>query len=406
MMKEIKTVDDFNFKNQTALIRVDFNVPVIISNQSYKIVDHTRILKSIPTIQKILSEKGKIVIISHFGRPKGIPSKTYSLKFLTDYLSQQLKITVHFFEDCIGETVIEKVNELKNGEIILLENLRFYKEEETEDENFAFELSKLGNIYVNDAFGVVHRCHTSITILPKFFGKKKCIGFLMKKEIQYLDQFLCGKGKRPITVILGGAKIDSKIGIIENIIDFSDYILIGGGMSYPFIKIKGGIIGDSIIEKNKRIEKTLKKIFHKYQNIMNIIHLPKDVIIADSFKNEANTKIVSIDSIPNGWMGLDIGPYSIKNFCRIIKKSKTILWNGPVGVFEFPNFSLGTKSIAKAIANATEKGAFSIIGGGDSIASLKMENCEKKISYLSTGGGAMLDSLKNKILPGIKAIME
>ncbi|WP_185851921.1 phosphoglycerate kinase [Blattabacterium cuenoti] len=401
-MKEIKTVDDFNFENKTALVRVDFNVPI---NKLHEITDDTRIRYSIPTIQKIISEKGKIVLISHFGRPKGIPSQTFSLKFLVDYLSKQLKITVNFCENCIGKIPLKKVDELKYGEILLLENLRFYKEEEKENENFAYELSKLGDIYVNDAFGVAHRYHTSITILPKFFSGKKCIGLLMKKEIQYLDQFLLGKGKKPITILLGGAKISSKIEIIENIIDFADYILIGGGMSYPFIKIKGGMVGDSIIEKNKKIEKTLKKIFRKYHNKINIIHLPKDVVIADSFKNESNTKIVPIDSIPNGWMGLDIGPYSIKNFCQIIEKSKTILWNGPVGVFEFENFSLGTRSIAKAIANRTEKGAFSLVGGGDSIASLKMENCENKISYLSTGGGAMLASLKNKMLPGISAII-
>ncbi|AGW86056.1 Phosphoglycerate kinase [Blattabacterium sp. (Nauphoeta cinerea)] len=401
MIKEIKTIDNFNFENQTALIRVDFNVPV---NKFYRITDDTRIQYSIPTIQKILSEKGKIVIISHFGRPKGIPLKTHSLKFLVNYLSKKLKITVNFFGDCIGETVIKKVNKLKNGEILLLENLRFYKEEEKEDENFAFELSKLGNIYVNDAFSVAHRFHTSITVLPKFFGKKNVLVFL-KREIQYLDQFLYGKGKRPITILLGGSKISSKIEIIENLINFADYILIGGGMSYPFIKIKGGKIGDSLIEKDEKIEKTLKKIFHKYQNKIEIIHLPIDVVAADSFKNEANTKTIPIHSIPNGWMGLDIGPRTIKKFCEIIEKSKTILWNGPMGVFEFQNFSLGTRFIAKTIANSTEKGAFSLIGGGDSLASLRMENCDKKISYLSTGGGAMLDSLKNKMLPGIKAII-
>ncbi|WP_185867431.1 phosphoglycerate kinase [Blattabacterium cuenoti] len=404
MIKEIKTINNFNFENQIALIRVDFNVPI---NKSYKIIDDTRIQYSIPTIRKIISEKGKIVLISHFGRPKGIPSKTYSLEFLAHYLSRKLNVFVNFFGDCIGDSVIKKVNELKNGEILLLENLRFYKEEENEDENFAHELSKLGNIYVNDAFGVAHRLHSSITILPKFFGEKKCIGFLMKKEIEFLNQFLYGKGEKPITVLLGGAKISSKIEIIENIINFADYILIGGGMSYPFIKMKGGKIGKSMIEEDKdqTIEKTLKKIFHKYKKKTNIIHLPEDVLIADSFKNGANTKISPIYSIPNGWMGLDIGPVSIKNFCKIIEKSKTILWNGPVGVFEFPNFSLGTRSVIKAIANATDKGAFSLVGGGDSIASLKMEKSEKKMSYLSTGGGAMLYSLKKKILPGINAII-
>ncbi|WP_185860486.1 phosphoglycerate kinase [Blattabacterium cuenoti] len=400
-MNKIKTINDFDFKNQTALIRVDFNVPI---NELSEITDDTRIQCTIPTIQKIISEKGKIVLISHFGRPKGVPSKIYSLKFLTDYLSKKLKISVNFCENCIGKTVIKKVKKLKNGEILLLENLRFYKEEEKEDENFAYELSKLGDIYINDAFGVVHRSHASITILPKFFGEKKCIGLLMKKEIQYIDQFLSRKNEKPITVILGGAKISSKIEIIETIINFADYILIGGGMSFSFIKKEGGKIGDSIIENNKIIENTLKTIFNKYQNKMKMLHLPKDVIIADSFNNNANTKIVPIHSIPNGWMGLDIGPVSIKTFCKIIEKSKTIFWNGPLGVFEFSNFSLGTRSIAKAIANITGKGAFSLVGGGDSIASLKMENCEKKISYLSTGGGAMLASLKNEILPGIKAI--
>ncbi|WP_185871422.1 phosphoglycerate kinase [Blattabacterium cuenoti] len=398
-MKKIKTIDDFNFENQTALIRVDFNVPV---NKFFEITDDTRIRYSIPTIKKIFSDKGKIVLISHFKRPKGIFRKEHSIKFLSDHLSKKLKISVNFCEVCVGKTVIEKVNALKPGEILLLENLRFYKEEEKEDHNFAYELSKLGNIYVNDAFGVVHRKHASITILPKFFKQKKCIGFLMKKEIQYLNQFLHGKGKKPITVLLGGAKISSKIEIIENFIKFADSILIGGGMSYPIVKIKGGRVGDSMIEKNQKFEKILKKILYKYQNI---IHLPDDVIVADSFKNEANTKIVSIYSIPDGWMGLDIGPSSIKNFCKIIKKSGSIFWNGPVGVFEFSNFSLGTKSMAKAIANATEKGAFSLVGGGDSLASLKMGNYEKKISYLSTGGGSMLYYLNNKTLPGIEAII-
>jgi 3-phosphoglycerate kinase len=403
MINKIRTVNDFNFENQTALIRVDFNVP---RDKSYNITDDTRIICSLPTIQKVISEKGKVVLISHFGRPKGKPSNIYSLKYLVNFLSKKLKINVKFHENCIGSTTIQKVNKLKNGEILLLENLRFHKEEEKVDENFAFELSKLGDIYINDAFGVVHRSHTSITILPKFFWKKKCIGFLMKKEIQFLNQFLHGKGKRPITVLLGGSKISSKIEIIENIIDFADYILIGGGMSYPFIKIKGGMIGDSMLEEYQKIEKILKIFFHKYQNKIHIIHLPDDVIISDSFKNESKTKIVPIYSIPKGWMGLDIGPSSIKKFCKILDKSRTILWNGPVGVFEFKNFSSGTRSIAKSIVNATNKGAFSLVGGGDTIASLKIEKHEKKISYLSTGGGAMLNILKKKILPGIKAMIE
>ncbi|ACY40314.1 phosphoglycerate kinase [Blattabacterium sp. (Blattella germanica) str. Bge] len=402
MIEGIKTVNNFDFKNQIALMRVDFNVPI---DKYYNITDDTRIQSTLPTIQKILSEKGKIILISHFGRPKGKPSKTYSLKFLIPFLSEKLKLTVDFCENCIGKNVEQKIHQLKNGKILLLENLRFYKEEEEGNENFAFELSKLGDIYVNDAFGVSHRSHTSISLLPKFFGKKKCIGLLMQKEIQFLNKFLSGKGKKPITVILGGAKISSKIEIIENIIDFADHILIGGGMSYPFIKMKGGKIGNSIVEKNQIIEETLNKILNKCQEKNKKLSFPKDVIIADSFKNTANTKISSIHSIPDRWMGLDIGPSSIKYFCNIIEKSNTILWNGPVGVFEFPNFSLGTRFIAKTIAKRTEKGAFSLVGGGDSIASLKMEGCNNKISYLSTGGGALLESLKNKILPGIKAII-
>ncbi|AWU42631.1 phosphoglycerate kinase [Blattabacterium punctulatus] len=405
MKEDIKTVNDFNFKNKTAIVRVDFNVP--INNKSKKILDDTRIKYSIPTIKKIINEYGKVVLISHFGRPKGKRSKTYSLKFIVSNLSKKLKIPIKFSEYCIGETVEKRVNELKNGEILLLENIRFYKEEEEGDENFAFQLSKLGDIYVNDAFSVSHRLHASITITPKFFGKNKCIGFLMKKEIHSLKKIF-GKGKKPITILLGGAKIYSKISIIENLINLVDHILIGGGMAYPFIKIQGGKVGDSIVDKYKynELEKILKNIFDKYkkQDKTNI-SFPKDVVIADSFKNNANTKISSIYSIPNGWKGLDLGPKSIKYFCKIIKNSQTILWNGPLGVFEFSNFSLGTKSIARAIVNATKNGAFSLIGGGDSIASLKMEQCEKKISYLSTGGGAMLESLKNKILPGIKSII-
>ncbi|AWU44559.1 phosphoglycerate kinase [Blattabacterium punctulatus] len=405
MKEEIKTVNDFNFKNKTAIVRVDFNVP--INNKSKKILDDTRIQYSIPTIKKIINESGKVVLISHFGRPKGKRSKTYSLKFMVSNLSKKLQIPIKFSEYCIGKTVEKRVNELKNGEILLLENIRFYKEEEEGNENFAFQLSKLGDIYVNDAFSVSHRLHSSITIIPKFFGKNKCIGFLMKKEIYSLKKIF-EKGKKPITILLGGSKIYSKISIIENLINLVDHILIGGGMAYPFIKIQGGKVGDSIVDKYKynELEKILKNIFDKYkkQDKTNI-SFPKDVVIADSFKNNANTKISSIYSIPNGWKGLDLGPKSIKYFCKIIKNSQTILWNGPLGVFELSNFSLGTKSIARAIVNATKNGAFSLIGGGDSIALLKMEQCEKKISYLSTGGGAMLESLKNKILPGIKSII-
>ncbi|WP_185866355.1 phosphoglycerate kinase [Blattabacterium cuenoti] len=402
MIENIKTVSDLNFKNKIALVRVDFNVPV--NNQSYKIIDDTRILYSIPTIQKIISDSGKVVLMSHFGRPKGKYSKIYSLRFIISYLSKKLKIPIKFSETCIGKAVEKKISELKNGEILLLENIRFYKEEEEGNENFAFKLSKLGDIYVNDAFGVSHRSHASISIVPKFFGEKKCIGFLMKKEIQSLKKVL-EKGRAPITILLGGAKISSKIAIIENMINLVDYLLIGGAMSYPFIKAQGGKVGNSLVDEYNDL-KVLKKIIEQYKKQKKTkILFPKDVIIADSFKNYAQTKIVSIHSIPDGWMGLDIGPTSIKNFCEIINYSRTILWNGPLGVFEFQNFSSGTTSIAKSIVKSTEHGAFSLVGGGDTIAALKIKKYENKISYLSTGGGAMLESLKNKMLPGIKAII-
>ncbi|WP_185868307.1 phosphoglycerate kinase [Blattabacterium cuenoti] len=399
----MKNVNDFNFADKVALIRVDFNVPI---NQNGEISDETRIQYSIPTIQKILSDGGKVVLISHFGRPKGNNISNYSLKFLIPFLSKKLKVSVKFCEPCIGEKAKREVDQLKNGEVLLLENLRFYKEEEEENEKFGWELSKFGDIYINDAFSVSHRFHSSITVIPKFF-KRKCIGFLMKKEIDNFDNFFYGKRKKPITTILGGSKISSKINIIKNLLIFSDYLLIGGGMAYPFIKKKGGNIGNSMTEKyNEKIEKTLESILsmNHPKKQPNMFFFPKDVIAADSFQNHAKTKICPIHNIPNGWRGLDLGPHSIKYFCNIIEKSKTILWNGPLGVFEFSNFSFGTKCIAKKIADVTKKGCFSLVGGGDSIAALKMEKCEKDISYLSTGGGAMLEILKKKTLPGIKAI--
>ncbi|WP_185851360.1 phosphoglycerate kinase [Blattabacterium cuenoti] len=400
---KIKTVNDFNFKNKIAIVRVDFNVPV--DHSSLQITDDTRIQYSLPTIQKIISDHGRVVLLSHFGRPKGRRCKYDSLKIIVPLLSNKLQIPIKFYEDCIGENTKKNIRELKNKEVLLLENLRFYKEEEEGNENFASKLASLGDIYVNEAFSVSHRSHASISVLPKFFKEKKCIGFLMKKEIQSLEKILGKKGKKPITILLGGAKISSKIDIIESIIRFSDFILIGGGMVYPFIKIQGGKIGDSLIENiSDNTKKIIKNILCKNENKKKL-HFPKNVTIANSFDNDAKKKIVPIHSIPDGWKGLDIASESIKYFCDIINKSNTIFWNGPVGVFEFYNFSLGTRSIARAIVNATEKGAFSLVGGGDTIASLKMEKLEKKISYLSTGGGAMLESLKNEILPGIKALI-
>ncbi|WP_185864244.1 phosphoglycerate kinase [Blattabacterium cuenoti] len=401
-MKIIKTVKDFNFKNKKTLLRVDFNVPI---DKNHRIIDDTRIQYSIPTIKKIISDQGKVILITHFGRPKGKNLKSLSLNFLVHILSKKLKTHIKFHDNCIGDETEKKVNELKKGEILLLENLRFYKEEEEENEQFAKKLAKLGEFYVNDAFSVSHRSHTSISLLPKLFNNNKCIGMLMEKEILFLNKFLSGKGKKPITVLLGGAKIYSKIKVIENMINFSDYLIIGGGISYPFIKIKGGKVGNSIIKDDQTIDHRLIHSILSKDN-RNIIHFPNDVIIADSFNNSANTKICNIYSIPDKWIGLDIGPNSIKHFCHIIKKSKTILWNGPMGVFEFKKFSTGTKSIAKAIAKSTtENESFSLVGGGDSIAALKTEGYDKKISYLSTGGGAMLEYLKNKSSIGIQSII-
>ncbi|WP_185882718.1 phosphoglycerate kinase [Blattabacterium cuenoti] len=399
MMNEIKNINCFNFTNKRVLLRVDYNVPI---NNGH-ITDDTRIQRSIPTIQKILSKKGKIILISHFGRHKDYQNKNLSLKFLVPILSKILKISIKFCENCIGSHVIKKIDQLKNGEILLLENLRLYKEEEMEDPKFSFYLSKYGDIYINDAFSVCHRFHSSITVLPKFFNEKKCMGILLEQEIKNLNLFLSEKSVKPITIILGGAKLSSKIETIKNIINFADHILLGGAMSFPFIKKKGGKIGNSYINNYILIEHLIENIIC-HSKIENKLSLPLDSIIANSFHNNAKTKIVSTYSIPNGWQGLDIGPNSIKNFCNIIQKSKTILWNGPMGVFEFPSFSLGTTSIAKGIAKSTKNGSFSLVGGGESLSALKIEKCEKNISYLSTGGGAMLEYLKNKNLPGIIAL--
>ncbi|WP_185873075.1 phosphoglycerate kinase [Blattabacterium cuenoti] len=395
-MKKIKDVNDFNFKNKIALLRVDYNVPV---DKYGKITDDTRIKYSLPTINKIISDEGKIVIISHFGRPKGIFNKKYSLKFLIPILSKKLKKSIIFCPNVIGNDTKNKIKYLKNGNIILLENLRFYREEEKGDEQFSYILSKYGDIYVNDAFGVSHRKHSSITIVPKFFNKK-CIGLLMKKEIYNLSIFFSKKISRPVTIILGGVKISSKLNFIKNFINIADYILIGGGLSYPFIKMDSGNIGKSL-NNIKEKKKLIQEILYLKNNI---IYFPNDVIAVKN-GNFNNIKIISINNIPNNWKGLDIGPNSINNFCKIINKSKTILWNGPMGLFENNKFSKGTISIAKEIIKITEKNyAFTIVGGGDSIYALKMIKSIDKVSYLSTGGGAMLEFLEKKTLPGINII--
>lgn len=395
----MKTIFDFNFNNEKALIRVDFNVP---RDSNLKITDITRIISVKPTINKILSEGGAIILMTHLGRPKGNFSNEYSLKSLTNLISKILKISIKFIPDCIGENVLKSVNKLKSGEVLLLENLRFYPEEEQGDYSFAKELSKNGTIYVNDAFSVSHRIHSSTAIIPKFFNSKKCIGSLMLKEINAINKVL-KYGKNPITAILGGSKVSSKITIINSILPNIDNLIIGGGMAYTFIKALGGFIGSSLCE-NEKLNLALS-ILDKAKKYNVSIHLPDDTISADSFNNNAYVKHCSIKEIPIGFQGLDIGIKSIKKFTKIILQSKTILWNGPLGVFEMENFSFGTKAIIDAIEKTKKLGTFSLVGGGDSVAFLKKNNYDKKVSYISTGGGAMLEYLESRMLPGIAAIL-
>lgn len=393
----MKTINDFNFKDQKALIRVDFNVPL---NEQFQVTDTNRIEAAKPTILKILRDGGSVVLMSHLGRPKGVQEK-YSLKHIVSTVSKILGIHVKFIDDCIGDKVEKAVNELKKGEVLLLENLRFYKEEEAGDVHFAEKLSKLGDIYVNDAFGTAHRAHASTTIVAQFFPTNKCFGYLMASEIESIDKVL-KNSKKPVLAILGGAKVSSKIGIIENILDKVDHIIIGGGMTFTFIKAMGGKIGNSLVEDDK-LDLALE-ILEKAKEKNVKIHLPIDAVIADSFSNDADTRVEDVNNIPDGWMGLDVGPKTNVGFSFIIAQCKTILWNGPVGVFEMPKFAKGTIELGHAIADATEDGAFSLVGGGDSVAAVKQFSFDKKVSYVSTGGGAMLEMLEGQVLPGIEAI--
>ncbi|MGS2762682.1 phosphoglycerate kinase [Sinomicrobium sp. M5D2P9] len=396
----MKTIDDFDFNGKKALIRVDFNVPL---DAEFNITDTTRIEAAKPTVIKILEDGGSAVLMSHLGRPKGQRQDSMSLKHLVNAVSDILSVKVNFVEDCVGKKAEEAVANLKKGEILLLENLRFHTEEEKGDEAFAEQLSRLGDVYVNDAFGTAHRAHASTTIVAKFFDDRKCFGYLLAKEIESIDKVM-KTGEKPVTAILGGSKVSSKITIIENILDKIDHLIIGGGMTYTFIKAQGGKIGDSICEDDKQelAMEILKKAGEKGVKV----HLPVDVIAADAFNNDANTKEVAVDEIPDGWQGLDAGPKTLENFREVILQSKTILWNGPVGVFEMESFQNGTKSIGNAIEEATKKGAFSLVGGGDSVAAVKQFGFENKVSYVSTGGGAMLESLEGKTLPGIAAILK
>jgi len=393
----MKTLADINFANKKAVIRVDFNVPL---DENFKVTDTTRIEAAKPTIDKILKDGGSVILMSHLGRPKGVEEK-YSLKHIVDKTSEILGVKVKFVNDSIGAEVEQAAADLKPGEVLMLENLRFYKEEEAGDEGFAKKLASLGDVYVNDAFGTAHRAHASTTIIANYFPENKVFGELLAKEIQSLNKVL-KNSEKPVTAVLGGSKVSSKITVIENILDKVDHLIIGGGMTFTFIKAQGGKIGDSICEDDK--QELALEILAKAKEKNVQIHLPVDVIAADGFKNDAKTQVVDVDAIPDGWQGLDAGPKSLENFKKVILESKTILWNGPLGVFEMENFANGTIQLGNFIAEATEKGAFSLVGGGDSVAAVKQFGLEPKMSYVSTGGGAMLEMLEGRTLPGIAAI--
>jgi len=391
----MKTLSQYHFKNKKVLIRVDFNVPL---NTSFQITDDSRIRAVKPTLIKILEDGGSCILMSHLGRPKA-KEEEYSLRHIVDKVSEIIGVKVKFVEDCIGSRAEEAAAKLKPGEILLLENLRFHKEEEAGDKYFAKQLAVLGNFYVNDAFGTAHRAHASTTIIADYFPNEKCFGLLLEKEIISINKVL-KDNKKPVTAIIGGAKVSSKITIIENILNTIDHLIIGGGMAFTFVKALGGNIGSSLVE-NDKMELALH-ILEKAKTKNVIVHLPVDAVIADSFSESANTKEQSIDTIPDGWMGLDTGQKTNAFFAGVIRESKTILWNGPVGVFEMKPFSHGTISMGEA----TKHGCFSLVGGGDSVAAVKQFGLEKKMSYVSTGGGAMLEMLEGKSLPGIDAILK
>ena len=390
----------FNFKNKKALIRVDFNVPL---DDQFQITDDTRMKATIPTLEKILNDGGSVILMSHFGRPKGGPEEKYSLKHLVKHLSELLGgKTVLFANDCIGAEAVNKSSDLKPGEILLLENLRFYKEEEKGDEAFAEKLSKLGEVYVNDAFGTAHRAHASTAVIAKFFSpENKMFGLVMEGEVTSAEKVL-HSSEKPFTAIIGGAKVSDKILIIENLLEKATDIIIGGGMAYTFFKACDGHIGKSLCEDD-RLD-TARELLKKADQKGVCIHLPSDSIIADQFSNDANISSSLSNTIPDGWMGLDIGVMATDMFTKVIHNSKTILWNGPMGVFEMDKFQHGTKVIAQAVAEATEKGAFSLVGGGDSVAAVNKFGFADKVSYVSTGGGALLEYFEGKELPGIAAM--
>jgi phosphoglycerate kinase len=393
----MKTVKDYSFENKTALVRVDLNVPL---DKEYQVTDDTRIRATIPTIKKIIGDGGKAVLMSHLGRPKNGPENKFSLQHIVGDLEKAYGTKVHFSEETIGDKAESAVQNLKNGEVLLLENVRFYEGETKGDEAFAKALSKLGDVYVNDAFGTAHRAHSSTTVVAKFF-KDKMAGFVMAAEIENADKVL-EKADKPYTAIMGGAKISDKILIIEKLLGKVDNLIIGGGMSYTFFKAMGGKIGNSLVEEDKL--ELAKELIQKAKEQGVELKLPIDSIVADNFSNDANTKIAQNHAIEDGWMGLDIGPEATAIFQTTVEESKTILWNGPMGVFEMENFAKGTKSIAESVVKATENGAFSLIGGGDSAAAVNSLGYGDKVSYVSTGGGALLEYMEGKELPGVAAL--
>ena len=394
----MKTINDFNFSGKKALIRVDFNVP---QNAEFQVTDNTRIVAAKPTIDKIINDGGAVILMTHLGRPKGKVNADFSLSKIVEEVSKVLGREVKFVENCVGELAEKAAFELKAGEILLLENLRFHAEEEAGDVEFAKKLSNLADIYVNDAFGTAHRKHASTAVIADFFPEKKCFGLLMAKELEAIDKVL-HSGEKPVTAILGGSKVSTKITNIENILPAVDNLIIGGGMAFTFIKAQGGSIGNSLVEDDK-LDLALE-ILEKAKKENVKVYIPVDVVVSKEFNNDAERMEVSANEIPDGWMGLDIGKKTQEINHEVIMNSKTILWNGPLGVFEMSNFAVGTQALGDSIADATKQGAFSLVGGGDSMAFVKQFGYADKVSYVSTGGGAMLESLEGLELPGVAAI--
>jgi phosphoglycerate kinase len=391
-------IDQYSFKGKRALVRVDFNVPL---NEVMQITDDTRMRAAVKTIQRISQDGGRVILMSHLGRPKKGPEDCFSLRHLVAHLSELIGRPVGFAEDCIGEKAATAVNGMAEGDVLLLENLRFYKEEEAGDEFFAGQLAENGDVYVNDAFGTAHRAHASTAVIARFFPTDKLFGYLMEDEVQSIEKVL-NANKKPVTAIIGGSKVSSKIAILENLLQRVDHLIIGGGMAYTFCKANGGHVGSSLVEDDKL--EMAKELMDKAKASGVTIHLPIDSIVADRFANDAQIRQMESEKIEEGWMGLDIAEQARKDFAKVIEASSTILWNGPMGVFEMENFSQGTLAIAQALVRATSNGAFTLVGGGDSVAAINQFHLADQVSYVSTGGGAMLEALEGIDLPGIAAI--